>query len=202
MRRRLVYLMKKVGSCLVTAGFGVLVAATHAEATTLSFEDFSGAFVPAGYAGFQWGGGFGDLSWVNAVDGLGTDLGPNENAHTGTHYLVSNAGFLTISDGLFDFNSFWVANAFAAQTVTVRGFLAGNQTYLRTFNVLVDTYSFVTANFLGVDTIKFDPWSSGNLYFDDITVNNSSVPEPASVLLLGSSAAALLARRRRYKGNA
>jgi hypothetical protein len=201
-----VELARKIAVSVLVVALGVIASATHAEATVISFDDLPGNvfFPPAGYEFFQWGGGGGNTSWVVATDGGFLDLGVNENAHSGSRYVWANgSNALSMSDGLFDFNSFWVANASVPVTATARGFLLGTEIYTQQFNAQVDTYSFVTLNFLGIDSIVFDS-HAGNLYMDDLTFSGGTapVPEPASLLLVGTGAASLLARHRRRKCNA
>jgi hypothetical protein len=177
---------------LTVAVLGLVVGASRpASAELITFEDAvpeNGAFVPQGYKGFQWTGGFGDFSWVLATPTDGQDI---FSPHSGTNYIWSNGGTsLTLSDGTFDFNSMWVKTGGGTGTDTAHGFLNGTEIFTQQFAVGT-TYSLVTLNFTGIDTITFDT-TPFNLVADDITVNNLSITTPEPSTLATASIAGLL----------
>lgn len=178
----------------------LFLAPVMAQAATITFEDAvveNLANVAQGYKGFQWGGGFGDNSWI-----LVTPTTSHLNffsAHSGTNYIWSNNGTsLKMSDGLFDFNSMWVrigGSGFGTVN-TAHGFLGGVEIYNQEFAV-VSTYSEITLNFLGIDAITFDAMPQFNLVMDDININAAAVPEPATLALVGLGLLGLGFGRRR-----
>src|ERR1700674_4786614 len=89
-------------------------AAPLSAQTTLGFEGLSTEFVPQGYGGFSWVGGFGENSWVlSSPDFFGnTDL---HRPSSGVVNAWSNGGttldMITASASLFDFNSVYLSAA-------------------------------------------------------------------------------------------
>lgn len=175
--------------------------------TTLGFEGLTGTFVPQGYGGFSWVGGWGENSWV-----LANPWGP-DNGHpdllrpsSGTQNAWSNGGtqldMVFASATLFDFNSAYLSGAYgscdnlSSESQTVRGFLAGVQLYEATVNLSCSVMQQFSFNFAGIDQVTFDQ-DPYNLLVDDITINGSSVPEPASLVLLATGLIALMPAVRR-----
>jgi hypothetical protein len=183
------------------AALALSFATTPSFATVIGFEDIPSpgccTFIPAGYQGFTWSGSSGDTSWVVAQESAG--VFPGTTAHSGTNYAWSN-GFsdLSLSDGNYDFNSLWarVGND-AAGTVTVHGFDGATELYTQTLN-LTDTYQLFALNFVGITdwTLTNNP---SNVLIDDITVNETNLPEPATLAFLGAGLFGLGALGRRRK---
>jgi hypothetical protein len=167
-----------------------------ARAEVIDFEDaspISGFYIPAGYKDFTWSGGSGSTSWLLAE--------PNADfysAHSGTNYVWSNSFVsLTLAGSVFDFNGMWAfgANGSFDGNLIAHGFLNGAEIYTQTVG-LTGSYSEVTLNFTGIDSLKFD--GGYTLVIDDISVSRTrSVPESSSCLaLFGLAVAGLVAVQR------
>lgn len=199
--------MRRYGFAVAVLGL-LATAAGHARAElVITFEDAApenGNHVAQGYKGFQWTGGFGTGSWILATPSDGAD---GFSARSGTNYIWNNGGTsLTMSDGLFDFNSMWVRSGQLAGTGTAHGFLNGVEIFSQQFAVGT-SYSHVALNFMGIDEIRIDQ-TRFTLVIDDISVNTPSVsatPEPSSLASTGTAALMLgggWVWRRRKTGRA
>lgn len=173
-----------------------------ARATIIDFEDApAGVGLPAGYKGFTWSGGFGADSWMSAIDGVASDLTSQPDAFSGTHYVWSNGGTsLTMSNGLFDFNSVWVSGR-SNLYITATGYLGGTMTHFNAQLLAPDTYTRLNLHFTGIDSVRFD--YGANVRLDDIEVNVSqgtSVPDSgSSYILLGGGLLSLAWMRRKVR---
>jgi hypothetical protein len=188
----------------VVLGLSIMAfAAPLGAQTTLGFEGLTGTYVPQGYGGFSWLGGRGEFSW--ALGTWGPDNGyPNLlRPSSGTQNAWSNGGtqldMVFASATLFDFNSAYLSSSYGcsgSDPQTVRGFLAGVQLYQATVTLSCSVMQQFTFNFAGIDQVTFDQ-DYYNLLVDDIAINGSSVPEPASLVLLATGLVALIPAARR-----
>lgn len=196
---------------LLTFATATLLLAPAAQAQNVSFDDLPNGggcgigFISNGYKG---------LNWNNFAYLRGTDCGPNNGYVNGT-----------LSADFVGFNAFGNAASFSKASaftwsgyltaawrnnldVTIVGSLNGNQVYSQTsqlsiagptlfsFGQQVDLVIISAANGTNPGNLGGD---GTHVAFDDVTINSSAVPEPASLVLLsaGLGLVVVAARRRR-----
>jgi hypothetical protein len=170
-----------------------LLFATPSFASIVNFEDVSsgtfGSFTSGGFdfAFFgviddSWGHGAHSKSASNFAYGFCCSLGQDS--------MTKNGG------GIFNLIGGWFGNLQGAtDSFTVHGFLGASEIYTQTLNVN-GTTSYISMNFLGVDKVLFDSNFSSNLTLDDLETT-TSVPEPATLLLMGIGLLGTVVARKR-----
>jgi hypothetical protein len=176
-----------------------------AGATPVTFDDIFGG-IPAGYAGFNWGG------WQVIPDWMFAEYGNTYDSPSGTGAANNAGGGLvkTISaDTDFDFIGAyftgWALNdsygPFTATSITVEGYNNGTLVNSATMLLSANGYDWFAANLLGVDQLRFISSGDGqDFLMDDFTFNETvaaPVPEPTSLLLVGSGLAVAARRFRK-----
>jgi PEP-CTERM motif len=180
---------------LLTAAFCALVFSRPAEATSIVTN---GSFETGTFAGWTLGGNSGfifiltslveDGTYAASFGAVGSDTTLSQSLTT-TPGGTYNLSFWLQSPGDTpnDFSAFWDGQPALVSLVN-----AGSFPYtLFTFPNLLATTTSTNLQF----NLRQDPsfWQLDNIAVD----NNTAVPEPASMLLLGSGLAALAKVRRR-----
>jgi hypothetical protein len=200
--------MKTARVVVMSAVLLTLTLTADARASTLTFDDISGAeigTIPNGYGGLQW-------NLMGYTDG-GARFSSSgyENGTVSGDYVAFNefASVGTVSGGLFDFTSAYLTAAWNdGLTIVVTGLLSGSSIYTQTVSVDTSGPTLFNFNFLGIDQLTFA--SSGGVdagldgsgthfAMDDMTVNVSSVPDGGSALaMLGFAMIGVNVIRRKF----
>ena len=186
-----------------------------ANATVLTFDDLtpltaSPSTIANSYGGLNWT----DMGYLNSSHYSGGTSGYVGGTVFGDYVAFNEfARVATVSDGLFDFNSAYLASAWNDNlSVTVQGFLGGTELYNVTVNNLQysqtqgATATLVNFDFLGIDSLVFTSFGGtdadandggGGTHFvmDNFTFN-ATVPEPATLALLSLGLFGIGAARR------
>jgi hypothetical protein len=177
-------------SRLLGPGFGVaILAAGAASATTITFDDIpvgSGTYVSIGapYQGFNWS----NVYVENNLYSDGYDNGIVSEPNAGFNGYGAVASFSAVS-GTFVFNSGYFTSAFSPEEIIVSDNLGDSKVFL----INDSTPTLESFGWAGVSTVYLDAVSDGEgtqFVFDDLTVNGSAVPEPATwaMMLVGFGA--------------
>lgn len=207
---------------VVTAALGAsALTGLAARADVLNFDDITvvdqtnGDSLPSSYHGFNFGQSDGTFFIETDADyqdpshynnSYGAPSAPNAIANNG------GAGLVTISNNVpfvfngADFAAFAQSNGYTPtsdRNVTLTGYLGGIEVGSpMTFRLSPSKYTFESVDFGGpIDTLQIDsnPASVGDAsyYLLDNFTYNASVPEPASLAVLGCGAMLLFRRSRR-----
>jgi hypothetical protein len=177
----------------VVLGVAFMALPVLAQAQTLTWDDMNlvpcgSVLLSNGYQGFNWN----NVYAMNGID-LNSWCAPY---YTGTGYqngVVSSPnmvfnGFLNpgsiSSTNPFTFISVYATAPWFDESVTFNGWLAGTLVGTETLPIVMSGPSFFTFNWY-VDQVDFVGHGE-QVVLDNLTVNSSVTPEPATLLLLGT----------------
>jgi hypothetical protein len=175
------------------AAAALIITAATANAEIIGFEDFSfdptilsaAEFIPAGYHGFVWSGGYGTSSWVVSPNTATLWFGGPES-YEGNNFGWSNGGenlsLAEVSGGSFDFVSIYAKiysyeDPEATESDVVEGYSDGELTFSDSIT-LTTSYQLFELNFNNIDFLTTSA-TEHNVIFDDLDVS-SGVPEPCA----------------------
>jgi len=168
-----------------------------ASAYTLTFDDLPypglGAAIPNGYGNLNWSNEF----YLDGTlyPGTGYQYGIVSGTNVAYNGFASTAVMFTNPGVVLSLDSGWFTSAFFTQNVEIDTYLAGNLTGAFVFPALFSQPTFIDFGNVPFDTAYIFTPSGSQLVMDNLTLN--TVPEPASMLLLGTGALAVVNRLRK-----
>ncbi len=188
----------------------VLMCASHASSTILTFEELESYADPTGYGGLSWK--YGSYSVANnnmfvrdlQSVSLGFEGSGYANGFTsGDHAVLRGGGLITQIDALtvdgFDFTGGYFTSGWVTQDITFFGYRDGVLQYSSgAYTIATSGPLWIELNWLGLNRLEITQTNSGESnqwMIDDFTY--TPVPAPAALWLFGSVLALLGWMRRK-----
>jgi len=181
----------------VMAGVAALAGITPAAATVLTFDDLNtggAGTVASSYGDFTLNGWWHidnppySYPYVSAP----TVIYNSESAYTNTPEILSNLPIDLLSVYLADYDT--------GGSVTLLGYSGSSLLYSSTV-ALGPSMSQYNLNFMGIDKFVMETPAASYAFLDNFEYQASSVPEPASLALVGLGLAGMSFLRRRQKAS-
>lgn len=192
-------MLKKLLTVTAISACAVMFTATSATAAVLNFDDLNtggaGAVSSSAYSGFTLNGWWhiDNPPYSYPYASSPTTIYNSESAYTNTPEIISSSPIDVLSIYLADYNS---------GTVDLLGYSGSSLLYSLTVDPVVGSMTQYTLNFNGIDRFVMQTTSGVTYAFMDnfeYVPGGNSVPEPASLALLGLGFAGLVLSRRKIK---
>lgn len=174
-------------------GLGLAGMSTGASAVTIGFDDLTADEtqpIADGYQGLNWS----NIATINgaAYPGSGYEAGTVSPANAAYNMDGGTAAIWSATS--FNFLGAYFTSAWFDQELAFDGYLNGALVYTTAVSTVISTTTpqWVSLGWNGIDTLVIYNSSGTQWAMDDV-----SIPEPASMGLIGASLAGLLIARRR-----